>query len=104
MKYVSGIVLILAFPVLIIGALYLWRKRAALARLKPSGTMQGTGANQTPGATKTIADISSTVKATASAATALSDLFKGLVSTSNDYTPDNSEYNAYLQSSGDNGI
>lgn len=97
MKYIGTILLILLFPVLIIGALYLWRKRAAMVKTTTGPSGQGNQDQQLRSgqgnAGSTAADVAKVVDSGTAAVGSLTKLFAGLIP-SNDYTPDSSEISA----------
>lgn len=87
MRVLSGLLLILLFPVLIIGAIYLWRKRAASASTAALPTQNSAASN----AAQQIQQTSQQVTKAANAATDLINAFGGLIPSNDDYTPDSSE-------------
>lgn len=87
MRIVSGILLVLLFPVLLIGAIYLWRKRSAAAKAQAAPVVSSGNSNAAQQITQTAQQVTQIAKA----GTDLINMFKGLVPSNDDYTPDSSE-------------
>lgn len=94
MRIFSGILLVLLFPVLLIGAIYLWRKRAAAAKAQAAPQVPSGNSNAAQQITQTAQQITQV----ANAGAGLIKAFSGLIPSNDDYTPDSSEMTSPVSS------